>query len=291
MKIRSIAEFLEGIQELQAQHPYELLFFRGEAFSGWELRPSVMRQSFLPFESQMLMDLITRRPDEFSSRESAISQWALAQHHGLKTRFLDITKNPLIALFHACESRSYEEGRLHIFAVHPDLVEPFNSDRVSIVANFAKLSRQEQEVLLSETPIDLNYEYLGALTHLYQLVRQEKPSFEQPLDVRDLVRVFVIEPQQSTERIRQQSGAFLASVYHQRFERESILAINDRIPVYAHYTPTVSWNRKRHILRELALLNITRETLFPGLDESAKAITESYRQFLAAGDATADDPF
>lgn len=283
MKIRSIAEFLEGIQELQVQHPDELLFFRGETFSGWELRPSVMRQGFFPFESRMLMDLITRRPDEFSSRESAISQWVLAQHYGLKTRFLDITKNPLVALFCASEGRSYEEGRLHIFAVHPDLVETFNSDRVSIVANFAKLSPQEQEALLSETPNGSNYGYLGALTHLYQLVRQEKPSFEQPLDARDLARVFVIEPQQSTERIRQQSGAFLASAYHRRFERESILAINNRIPVYAHYTPTVSWNRKRHILRELALLNITRETLFPGLGESARAITDSYRQRLEQG--------
>ena len=34
--------------------------------------------------------------------------------------------------------------------------------------------------------------------------------------------------------------------------------------------------RKQHILDELRLLNITRETLLPGLDEAATEITQRY---------------
>jgi hypothetical protein len=92
--------------------------------------------------------------------------------------------------------------------------------------------------------------------------------------------VFIIEPQRSSERIRAQSGAFLASVFHQRFEREEILGWNANIQVYAQYTPTIPSSSKEGILSELRLLNITRETLFPGLDESARAVTENYRQRL-----------
>ena len=231
----------------------------------------------------MLTDLLTRRPNEFADKETAMSQWVLAQHHGLKTRFLDVTKNPLIALFFACESNAYKEGSLHIFAVSQNLIRPFNSDRVSIIANFARLSLREQDVLLSRNLGGSSSEYRDALRHLYQLIREEKPHFEESINFLDFFRVLVVEPQLSSTRIQAQSGAFLVSAFHRRFERKEILKFNPRIPVYAHYTPTVSWNRKRAVIEELRLLNITRETLFPSLDESARAITDLYRQRLEQG--------
>ena len=241
-----------------------------------------MRDS-LQFESEMLTELITRRPDEFERGELAISQWVLAQHHGLQTRFLDVTRNPLVAIFHACNAAFEETGRLHVFTVRREIIKTFNSDTVSIIANFAKLPHFEQNLLLSTIATQDELEYISALRRLYQLIRSEKPYFEERIAIGDLFRVFVIEPQQSSERIRAQSGAFLASAYHQRFEREEVLRLNDRIPVYAHYTATVPAHNKETILRELRLLNITRESLFPGLDESARAITEAYRQRLAQG--------
>ncbi|MCY4531799.1 MAG: hypothetical protein OXC84_05660, partial [Gammaproteobacteria bacterium] len=93
---------------------------------------------------------------------------------------------------------------------------------------------------------------------------------------RDFYRVFVVEPQQSFERIRAQSGAFLVSAFHERFEQNEVLKWNTGIPVYSHYTFEVPINKKQHILDELRLLNITQETLFPSIDEAAKAITLAY---------------
>ena len=287
MKISSIADFLKTIEELQHQHPNEVLYFRGESRDIWPLRPSIMREGLATFESEMLTELITRRPDEFSRRDLAISDWVLAQHHGLQTRFLDVTRNPLVALFHACIRAFDETARLHIFTIRRELIKPFNSDSVSIIANFAKLPHLEQNMLLSTIAAQAELEYITALRRLYQLIRGEKPYFEERIAIGDLFRVFVIEPQQSSERIRAQSGAFLASAYHQRFEREEVLRLNDGIPVYAHYTATDPADSKETILRELGLLNITRESLFPGLDESAEAITEAYRQRLIDADSTA----
>ena len=264
------------------------LYFRGELNCGLDLRPSVMRDDLVFFENEMLIDLMTRRPEEFNGMTSALAQWVLAQHHGLKTRFLDITKNPLVALFHACdksekEGNKKEDGRIHVFAVPRELVKPFNDDAISIIANVAKLFRLRQDALLGKRRSLLDFKFRSsndqpeAMRILQQLIRQEKPYFEERTDPRDLYQVFVVEPQLSSERIRAQAGAFLVSAFHERFERDEILKWNEEIPVYAHYKLTIPEECKGDIIKELQLLNVTRETLFPGLDSSATSVTDTYR--------------
>ena len=121
-------------------------------------------------------------------------------------------------------------------------------------------------------------EHDEAWDRLYHFIRQEKPYFLENINFRDLLRVFVVEPQQSFERIRMQSGAFLISVFHERFERDEILSRNADIPVYNYYTLKVPYTSKRDIREELRVLNITRESLFPGLDEAAKAVRQRYSE-------------
>lgn len=278
MTITSVVDALERFQHLQGNNPDEEFYFRGESRHFPELSPSVMRDGFADFEGEMLSQFMTRQPVAFQGIDHAFGQWGLAQHYRLRTRFLDISRNPLVGLFHSSIDHRSEQGRLHTFAVPRSLIKPFNSDTVSIIANFAKLPRREQDTILDREIGGSEELYSFALRHLLQLIRTEKPQFEDRIDFEDLYNVFVIEPQQSDERIRAQSGAFLASVFHRRFEREEVLRWNPNIPVYAHHTANVPAASKEYILKELRLLNITRETMFPGLDESARAITEAYRQ-------------
>ena len=290
--VTSIKDLLPKIQRIKDYYdPTVFLYFRGESEFGWELRPSLMRSDLAVYENEMLIDLVSRRPEEFNEMTSALAQWVLAQHHGLKTRFLDVTRNPLVALFHACDKTGQEElgeedGRLHVFAVPRTLVQPFNSDAISIASNVARLSRRQKDALLGKqfslgnNRIRYENEHVQAMRLLHQLIRQEKPYFEERIDPRDFYQVFVVEPQQSSERLRAQAGAFLVSAFHERFEREEILRWNDGIPVYAHYKLTISGKHMNRIKEDLQLLNVTRETLFPGLDSSAKSVSDTYGAFL-----------
>ena len=289
--INCVADLIKECTEHKTNDSDDVLYYRGERKKEWELRPSVMRRSektgrhsLLPKESDMLLELMSQRPEDFNDVPSALAQWVLAQHHGLKTRLLDVTRNPLVALFSACEKQK-KHGRLHVFSVPKKLIKPFNSDTISILANFCKLTRPEQISILGLTAKDVKE--LGqkptppfilnvAMDRLYHLIQQEKPNFKERIDPRDFFRVFVVEPQQSFARIRTQSGAFLISALHERFEQSEVLKKNPAIPIYSHFTIEVPKESKQDILDELRMLNVTRETLFPGLDTSAEAITENY---------------
>ena len=147
---------------------------------------------------------------------------------------------------------------------------------MSVIANFAKLTRDEQDILLGREPDEPAADGLGAyrtcMEKLYHLIRQERVSFYEKIDPKDFFRVFVVQPQESFERIRAQSGAFLLSAFHERFERSRILDVNPSIPVYDHWTLEILSSSKDGIQRELTVANVTREAMLPSLDETTKAI-------------------
>ena len=119
-------------------------------------------------------------------------------------------------------------------------------------------------------------QFSEATARLLANIRCEEHQFDLKIDVRDLLRVFLVEAQRMFDRLRAQSGAFPISAFHDRFERAEVLKWNAEIPIYVHHVLSVPCAKKTEtkLLEDLKLLNVTRVVLLLSVDGSASAVTK-----------------
>jgi hypothetical protein len=126
-------------------------YFRGHSSLDWTLIPKVGRSPFNGINDQQYLDSWKRRARAYTNI-SALNDWdwlALAQHHGLATRLLDWSVNPLAAAFFAVEGDP--SGSACIFAYRPkwvantDSISPFEFDGIAIFRPTAIVDRIVQQ--------------------------------------------------------------------------------------------------------------------------------------------------
>ena len=91
--------------------------FRGQADSSWDLLPKAGRKDFLLPDNRDLGRAWAwaRQAVAYCSLpSSSLEQLAIAQHHGLATRLLDWTMNPLVACFFACFEHAEKDGAIYM---------------------------------------------------------------------------------------------------------------------------------------------------------------------------------
>lgn len=95
-------------------------WYRGHGDKSWSLKPTLYRcEVEKDFEREMLRDFKLFSSEFLDSRPRSDVEWLfLAQHHGMPTRLLDWTENPLVALFFAVQDLdSQTDGQ--IWALNP----------------------------------------------------------------------------------------------------------------------------------------------------------------------------
>lgn len=91
-------------------------WFRGQADKKWDLLPSAARRNgmLLGWDLDLLREWSNRAIAYDTLPEELFEKMALAQHHGLMTRLLDWSKNPLVACFFAVCSEDNKDGAIYI---------------------------------------------------------------------------------------------------------------------------------------------------------------------------------
>lgn len=207
--ITCLIEYFEFIKNLNTTYENPV-FYRGQGNANFSINPNSLRKN--PANEHRLIDAFYRKfPDELDACHTDMARLVVMQHFGIGTRALDISENPLAALYFACspmkkfcqnrEEEMSNWGEITIFRdpnineeSRPDEIKTIRSTTVSIMASTAFMEK------------DFNLWKLGMEWKKdNNFMREEKYAL-----LGDIIRRSVIvRVPQDNPRIKNQQGAFI----------------------------------------------------------------------------------
>ena len=255
--------FLKNSQIANSEGDKRVLFYRGQSDKAYSLVPSVFRKGLLNKEHILIQKLLLESPEDFSGIDDAFERLIKMQHYDLPTRLLDVTMNPLVALYFACNKNINKDGEVIVFYDYMERPGSVNAKCLVSLAEYSGAS--ERQMLGFLTDQGLANPDLGRLTKLTHIP---------------------IEAPKNNERIRRQHGAFVVfgisgeenGNHYQKtnFDLRALLVkdFGDGIS----RSIVIPKEEKMQLKRELDALGINHAFLFPELEHQARYIRTKYEE-------------
>ncbi len=286
-EVKSVAEYMSYLDTMQKTYPMQryvvpATFFRGQSNKDWKISPKLYREDLFDHEGTMIKEIVYASPKEFEMDKFDIL--AKLQHFGFPTRLLDVSSNPLVALYFACSDKNEMEhdGVVYIFLNLP----AFWSDNLLI--------KLIMDFIFDHTPNSF------CLTNFLEVVKSRYGNVTDrriPETVKDLlwdltIPAVPVVPKKNNIRLVSQEGAFFLfgmQVVNKEiskdcgnYVRESCsfapIEMEDHKKLW-HVSEKViiPAKSKRRILKQLDLMGINERKLFPDLEHQIKYIWEKYK--------------
>lgn len=289
--IKSVSEYVAEIKQLnENKSASQKLFFRGHYLKKYKLLPSIYRGSEICNENVYFHEMIVRCPNQFVNL-SHLDCLVKMQHYGVHTRLLDVTENPLVALYFACKNYSFEtaqgeeNGEVIVFNIENSGLGYNNSDKVLMLSCLPTLSYDDIDAMYrisKQTKNNKNTQGCFPLNNrgnryadkcvekLYSEICKERPSFRREMCAKDILQPVFVQPNRNNERIIKQDGAFIiCGLGDTDCKNEDIVQEIEKLTV-----SRIGVSQKKEILKELDCLGINEASLFPEMDRVASYIME-----------------
>lgn len=284
--IKTVNDVLDVIKKLPSNFNIQnnlksLRYFRGQSNFEWNLVPGVYRDNLFYSEKIFINEAMHKYPLEFKLNDK-FSNLVKMQHYGLKTGMLDLTENPLIALYFSCVGDSNKDGALYIFN---NAITIYSNDSLvetlmDYIYKFSDYKNEENELLNHF----MNKQY-------DDYSRRSIETIDDLIDDLTLQGVFV-QPKMVNIRLVSQQGAFLIfgmklkevtvsknpGNYGKRYYtfEPNIISESDNSKIGAQiYKIKIQKEYKKDIIKELDLLNINSATVFKELEYQMKYINQN----------------
>lgn len=280
--INSVSDYIAAIEKLKTYYPSDmfsdspvakLFLYRGHCDENYELLPGVFRKTietttqnpienkkYLAWTDEMglLKTFIQEASAYINLPSTDILHWAeYAQHYGVPTRFLDWSRNPLVALYFACKDKTKTDGT--VWLLHSMNYTRFVNDEYATMQKkttgeiITDLLNNQSEV---EHPVLYTPYYVDTRMSAQQSYFLVWGTKQEPLDQILSDDKYWMDLPAQDNGIRMYGPA-----QHEEF-------------LFSFGIPA---NRKQPILHELDTLGINEKTLFPGLDGIGRYVERQYR--------------
>jgi hypothetical protein len=215
----------------------------------------------------MYRELLVSNSIDFQGDVYTLDRLVRLQHYSLPTRLLDITSNPLIALYFACKSNLGEDGEVIVLSMDRQYIKYFDSDTASCIANLTRLPKASKDALDFSSLDVRKFNKLQSVKQLLHFIKEEKPFFEPRLEPKHVRSIVCVKGKHTNNRITFQSGAFLLFGHDATLDEGGSPEISEQ---------RIAVTNKGDVLRQLDLLNINESTVFPYIENSAKYIAQKF---------------